>query len=92
MVEELSRYHPQRHRDAEDELIREVARRAVRDFRLSALLPTAPGGMGMKAAERQARNRVFAELASHRPPRPTNCRHTPCRSSRASAPTTSHSA
>lgn len=66
LVEELSRYLTQRYRDAEDELIREVAARAVRDFRLSALLPDAPAGMGMTAAERRERNRVLAELAAHR--------------------------
>lgn len=66
LVEELSRYLAQRYRDAEDELIREVAARAVRDFRLSSLLPDADGGMGMTVAERRARNRVLAELAAHR--------------------------
>lgn len=66
LIEDLSRYLAQRYRDAEDELIREVAKRAVRDFRLASLLPTAPGGMGMTAAERRARNRVLAELNAHR--------------------------
>jgi len=66
LIEELSRYLTQRYRDAEDELIREVAKRAVRDFRLASLLPEADGGMGMTAAERRARNRVLAELAAHR--------------------------
>lgn len=66
LIEELSRYLTQRYRDAEDTLIREVAARAIRDFRLSSLLPDAPGGLGMTAAERQARNRVLAELAAHR--------------------------
>lgn len=66
LIDDLSRYIASRYRDAEDELIREVAARAVRDFQLSALLPTAPGGMGMTAAERRARNRVLAELAAHR--------------------------
>lgn len=65
-VEELSIYLASRYRDAEDALIREVAERAVRDFRLSALLPDVPGGMGMTAVERQERNRVLAELAGHR--------------------------
>jgi len=66
LIEELSRYLTQRYRDAEDELIREVAMRAVRDFRLASLLPEADGGMGMTAAERRERNRVLAELAAHR--------------------------
>lgn len=66
LIEELSRYLAQRYRDAEDTLIREVAARAIRDFRLSALLPDAPGGVGMTASERRDRNRVLAELAAHR--------------------------
>lgn len=66
LIEELSRYLTQRYRDAEDELIREVAERAVRDFRLASLLPTDDGGLGMTAADRRARNRVLAELAAHR--------------------------
>lgn len=65
-VEELSVYLASRYRDAEDALIREVATRAVRDFRLSALLPDDNGGMGMTALERRERNRVLAELAAHR--------------------------
>lgn len=66
LIEELSVYIASRYRDAEDALIREVAARAVRDFKLSALLPDAPDGVGMTAAERRARNRVLAELAGHR--------------------------
>ncbi|MDR6867675.1 hypothetical protein J2Y69_002279 [Microbacterium resistens] len=66
LIEDLSRYLAQRYRDAEDLLIQEVAKRAVRDFQLASLLPDAPGGMGMTAAERRARNRVLAELAAHR--------------------------
>lgn len=65
-VEELSVYLASRYRDAEDALIREVAVRAVRDFRLSALLPDDDGGMGMTALARRERNRVLAELAAHR--------------------------
>lgn len=66
LIEELSVYLARRYRDAEDALIREVAARAVKDFRLAALLPDAPAGLGMTAAERRARNRVLAELAAHR--------------------------
>lgn len=65
-VEELSVYLASRYRDAEDALIREVAARAVRDFRLSNLLPEDNGGMGMTALDRRERNRVLAELAAHR--------------------------
>ncbi|WP_217183379.1 phage minor capsid protein [Streptomyces sp. AC495_CC817] len=66
LIEELSVYLASRYRDAEDELIQEVAKRAIRDYQLAALLPTAPGGMGMTAAERRVRNRVLAELNAHR--------------------------
>lgn len=66
LIEELSVYLSSRYRDAEDVLIQEVAKRAIRDYQLAALLPTAPGGMGMTAAERRARNRVLAELNAHR--------------------------
>ncbi|MFF3029140.1 phage minor capsid protein [Microbacterium sp. NPDC057944] len=66
LIEELSVYLASRYRDAEDLLIQEVAKRAIRDYQLAALLPTAPGGMGMTAADRRARNRVLAELNAHR--------------------------
>lgn len=51
---------------AEDELIREVAKRALLDMQLMNELPTAPGGMGLTAAERRRQNRILAELAGHR--------------------------
>lgn len=66
LIEELSVYLASRYRDAEDLLIQEVAKRATRDYQLASLLPTDPGGMGMTAAERRARNRVLAELNAHR--------------------------
>mgnify|MGYP001547985512 CR=1 FL=1 len=66
LIEELSVYLASRYWDAEDVLIQEVAKRAIRDYQLASLLPTAPGGMGMTAAERRARNRVLAELNAHR--------------------------
>jgi len=66
LIEDLSRYLAQRYRDAEDTLIREVAKQAIRDFQLASLLPTAPGGMGMTAAERRHWNRINAELNAHR--------------------------
>jgi len=66
LIEDLSVYLAQRYRDAEDTLIREVAKQAVRDFQLASLLPTAPGGMGMTAAERRHWNRINAELNAHR--------------------------
>lgn len=66
LIEELSRYVSRRYRDAEDALIREVAKHAIRDYQLATLLPDAPGGMGMTATERRVRNRVLAELDAHR--------------------------
>ena len=65
LVEGLSVYLASRYRDAEDELIREVAKRAARDFRLAAMLPDTPVG-DLTAAERARRNRILAELAAHR--------------------------
>lgn len=62
LIEELSVHLAQRYRDAEDTLIREVAKQAVRDFQLAAMLPTATGGMGTTAAERRHWNRINAEL------------------------------
>ncbi|MBG9885131.1 hypothetical protein ABE10_00730, partial [Bacillus toyonensis] len=66
LIEDLSLYLAQRYRAAENVLIQEVAARAVRDFHLASLLPDAPGGAGVTAVERRARNRVLAELAAHR--------------------------
>lgn len=66
LIEDLSRYLAQRYRDAEDTLIRGVAKQAIRDFQLASLLPTAPGGMGMTALERRHWNRINAELNAHR--------------------------
>ena len=66
LIESLAVYLTQRYRDAEDELIREVAVRAARDFHLSARIPTDDGGMGMTVAERRARNRLLAEQAAYR--------------------------
>lgn len=66
LIESLAVYLTQRYRDAEDELIREVAVRAARDFQLSARIPTDDGGMGMTVAERRARNRLLAEQAAYR--------------------------
>lgn len=66
LVEELSLYLTARYRDAEDTLIREVAVRAARDFRLASLLPTAQVGAGLTAVERRRRNRIMAELAAAR--------------------------
>lgn len=57
IVEELSLTLARIYRDAEDTLIREVAARAIRDFRLASQLDT---------ADARARNRLLAELAAYR--------------------------
>lgn len=57
LIEELSLTLARTYRDAEDTLIREVAARAIRDFRLAAQLDT---------ADARERNRILAELAAQR--------------------------
>ena len=57
IIEELSLTLARIYRDAEDTLIREVAARAIRDFRLASQLDT---------ADARARNRLLAELAAYR--------------------------
>lgn len=66
LVEELSRELAARYQAVEDELIREVAKRAVIDQRLAAELPVAAAGRGLTVAERRRQNRILAELAAHR--------------------------
>ena len=66
LIESLSRELTSRYASAEDELIREVARRARRELQLSQMAQDAPGGMGLTVAQRRRQNRVLAELASHR--------------------------
>lgn len=66
IIEQLSLELSRMYREAEDELIREIAVRAARDLRLSAQLPTAPAGGGLTAVERRRQNRILAELAAHR--------------------------
>jgi hypothetical protein len=64
LVEDLAAELADRYREAEDELIRQVAIRAVRDMALSNELPTAGDVLTLEQLRRQ--NRVLAELAAHR--------------------------
>lgn len=66
IIEALSREIADRYREAENELIREIAVRARRDLELQGLVPTAPAGHGLTVAERRRQNRILAELAAHR--------------------------
>jgi hypothetical protein len=66
IVDDLGRELADRYRDAEDELIREVAIRAARDMELASQLPTDTASGGLSVAERRRQNRILAELAAHR--------------------------
>ncbi|WP_083364869.1 hypothetical protein [Microterricola viridarii] len=66
LIEQLALDIAARYAAAEDELIREVARRAARDLALSGQIQTAPAGAGLTVAERRRQNRILAELAGHR--------------------------
>lgn len=66
LIEDLGAALAARYAAAEDELIREVARRAYRDLELQARAPGAPAGNGLTVAERRRQNRALAELAGHR--------------------------
>jgi len=65
-VDQLGWELAERYREAEDELIRELAIRAYRDVELQAQLPTAPGGLGLTVAQRREQNRILTLLAAHR--------------------------
>jgi hypothetical protein len=64
IIEQLSLELARAYREAEDELIREIAVRAVRDMEIAAGLPVATFGLTPEARRRQ--NRILAELAGHR--------------------------
>ena len=64
LIEDLSRELATRYRDAEDELIREVAKRAARDFHLTAQLAADPANL--TARERKAWNLALARAAVRR--------------------------
>lgn len=64
LIEDLSRELAERYRGVEDELIREVAKRAQRDFRLTAQIAADP--TDLSARERRARNLALARTAIRR--------------------------
>lgn len=66
LIEALARDLADRYREAEDELIREIAIRAARDMELAGELATDAAGSGLTVAERRRQNRILAELAAHR--------------------------
>lgn len=66
LIEALGAELASRYAGAEDELIREIAKRAARDLELQALLPDVPVGHGLTAAARIRQNRILAEIAAHR--------------------------
>ncbi|MEX8058586.1 phage minor capsid protein [Microbacterium sp. 16-032] len=66
IVETLGRELSDRYRDAEDEVIRQVAIRAARDMELAGQLPTDTVAGGLTVAERRRQNRIMAELLAHR--------------------------
>lgn len=66
LIEDLARELAERYRAVEDELIREVAVRAIRDMELASQLPTDPAYGGLTVAERRRQNRILAELAGYR--------------------------
>lgn len=55
-----------RYREAEDELIREIAQRLYRDVALQQELQGASAGGGLTVAQRREQNRILALLAGHR--------------------------
>ncbi|GGD33146.1 hypothetical protein GCM10010915_11920 [Microbacterium faecale] len=64
LIEALSRELATRYRDVEDELIREVAKRAQRDFRLAAQITADPSDLTLRGRRRQ--NEILARLAIQR--------------------------
>ncbi|MFL2001444.1 phage minor capsid protein [Microbacterium sp. A1-JK] len=66
IVEDLAREIADRYREAEDELIREVAIRAARDIELSGQMQGDTAAGGLTVEERRRQNRILAELSAHR--------------------------
>jgi len=64
IIEQLSLELARAYREAEDELIREIAIRAARDMDLAAGLPVPT--FGLTPENRRRQNRILAELAAHR--------------------------
>lgn len=65
-IEQLSIELSARYRDAEDELIQQIAIRAYRDLELQQLADDTIVRGGLTAAARRNQNRALAELAAHR--------------------------
>lgn len=63
IIEQLSLQLARAYRDIEDELIREIAVRAVRDMQLAAGITDSTA---LSVAERRRQNRILAELSGHR--------------------------
>lgn len=66
LVEQLGAELANRYAGAEDELIREIAKRAYRDIELQAAIPTATPERGDYLRDWREKNRRLAELAGHR--------------------------
>ncbi|MCI2959542.1 phage minor capsid protein [Agromyces atrinae] len=66
LIEDLARSVAAAYAAAEDELIREIAKRVKVDLDLADRLPTAAGGMGLTVEERRRQNRILAEMNAHR--------------------------
>jgi hypothetical protein len=64
IIEQLSLELARAYREAEDELIRDIAKRAARDMQIAAGFPVAT--YGLTPEERRRQNRILAELAGHR--------------------------
>lgn len=64
IIEQLSLELARVYREAEDELIREIAVRAIRDMEIAAGLPV--NLIGLTPEQRRRQNRILAELAGHR--------------------------
>lgn len=65
-IEQLSLDLADRYRDAENELIEQIGRRAYRDLELQRLAPETIVAGGLSAAERRLQNEALARLAAHR--------------------------
>lgn len=65
-IEQLAFDLAERYRDAEDELIRELAARIYRDLELQQLDPGVIVPGGLTAVQRREQNRILALLADHR--------------------------
>lgn len=65
-IEQLALDLSNRYREAENELIEQLATRAYRDLKLQQLAPSTIVAGGLTAAERRRQNEALARLAAHR--------------------------